>query len=118
LTFLAKLINIGSLQDVLALLGITGSPILGLFLLGYLFPFANSTGAIFGTITSLISLFFLFVGRFFANQGIRQKGKPFANLYCNATANRTQLNSDNKQEKTIRLVQDLYRVPCFGFFYR
>lgn len=80
------------------LIRITGSPVLGLFLLGYLFPFTNSKGAISGTVISLICLLWLFFGRFFSLMRIEHKTKPFANSYCNLMNNTELASSANVTE--------------------
>ena len=83
ITFIAKLTKFSSRLDLFAVLAITGGPMLGLFLLGYLFPFANSAGAIFGSIISFMFVLQLFIGNLIIKGRLPSRTKPFPN--CNLT---------------------------------
>ncbi|XP_076803007.1 sodium-coupled monocarboxylate transporter 1-like [Clavelina lepadiformis] len=50
------------LQAVISVLGLVGGPLLGLYTLGMLFPFANSVGAFFGANAGLAAAIWLFIG--------------------------------------------------------
>ncbi|XP_060601932.1 sodium-dependent multivitamin transporter-like [Ruditapes philippinarum] len=63
LTYVAsKLGNI--LQAALSLFGMLGAPMLGLFTLGMIFPWANSKGAFAGTFASLIMMMWIGIGAY------------------------------------------------------
>jgi hypothetical protein len=100
---IAKLTKFSSRLDVIITLAVPGGPMLGLFLLGYLFPFANSTGAIFGTIVSFLFLLQLFIGNLLMKERLPSRTKPFANLYCNLTNNTDFISSANITKETARL---------------
>ena len=80
-----KLTKFSGLLDTKKVFALTGCPIFGLFLLGYLFAFANLIGAIFGTIFSLMFLLHLFIGNLLIIEKIPSVTKPFANFYCDLT---------------------------------
>ncbi|XP_041363424.1 sodium-coupled monocarboxylate transporter 2-like [Gigantopelta aegis] len=61
LTYIASLLG-GILQAALALYGMIGGPILGIFTLGMLFPWANQWGAVAGLVSSLVLMFWIGVG--------------------------------------------------------
>ncbi|XP_050394459.1 sodium-coupled monocarboxylate transporter 2 [Patella vulgata] len=61
LTYVASLLG-GVLQAALSLFGMIGGPLLGLFTLGMLFPWANKWGAYTGLFTSLIFMFWIGIG--------------------------------------------------------
>lgn len=50
------------MKSAIALFGVIGGPVLGLFCLGIFVPFANSKGAIMGTLSSLVMLLWMFIG--------------------------------------------------------
>ena len=103
ITYIAKLTKFSDRLDKKKMFAITGGPMLGLFLLGYLFPFANSTGAIFGTIISFMFLLQLFIGNLLVKERLPSRTKPFANLYCNLTNNTDFISSANITKETARL---------------
>lgn len=61
LTYVASLLG-GVLQAALSLFGMIGGPLLGLFLLGMVFPWSNKWGAYSGLFTGLIFMFWIGVG--------------------------------------------------------
>ncbi|XP_062594392.1 sodium-coupled monocarboxylate transporter 1-like [Saccostrea cucullata] len=61
LTYVASLLG-GVLQAALALFGVIGGPLLGVFTLGMLFPWANEKGAVTGMLTSLVFMLWISVG--------------------------------------------------------
>ncbi|ESO83921.1 hypothetical protein LOTGIDRAFT_107937 [Lottia gigantea] len=61
LTYVASLLG-GVLQAAMGLYGMIGGPIMGLFTLGMLFPWANQKGAVTGLFTGLILLFWIGIG--------------------------------------------------------
>ncbi|CAK8694368.1 unnamed protein product [Clavelina lepadiformis] len=50
------------LQAGISVLGLVGGPLLGLYTLGMLFPFANSVGAFFGANSGLAAAIWVFIG--------------------------------------------------------
>uniref|UniRef100_A0A7N8YPJ3 Solute carrier family 5 member 6 n=1 Tax=Mastacembelus armatus TaxID=205130 RepID=A0A7N8YPJ3_9TELE len=64
LTFLTEsaLTRLFELQVVLAIFGMVGGPVLGLFCLGMFFPWANSTGAVGGLVVGLSVSFWVGIG--------------------------------------------------------
>lgn len=61
LTYVASLLG-GVLQAALALFGVIGGPLLGVFTLGMMFPWANEKGAVVGMLTSLTLMLWISVG--------------------------------------------------------
>uniref|UniRef100_A0A224Z1J3 Sodium-coupled monocarboxylate transporter 1-like n=1 Tax=Rhipicephalus zambeziensis TaxID=60191 RepID=A0A224Z1J3_9ACAR len=68
------------LQAALAIFGIVGGPLLGVFTLGIFFPCANSIGAGVGTITSLVACFWIGFGAFAVKPAVRKA--PVSVLGC------------------------------------
>ncbi|KAM3909901.1 sodium-dependent multivitamin transporter isoform 1-T3 [Leptodactylus fuscus] len=52
------------LQAALSIFGIVGGPLLGVFCLGFFFPFTNSIGAVVGLLAGLIMAFWIGIGSF------------------------------------------------------
>ncbi|XP_056419648.1 sodium-dependent multivitamin transporter isoform X1 [Hyla sarda] len=52
------------LQAALSIFGIVGGPLLGIFCLGFFFPFTNSIGAVTGLLAGLIMAFWIGIGSF------------------------------------------------------
>ncbi|XP_072000096.1 sodium-dependent multivitamin transporter [Engystomops pustulosus] len=52
------------LQAALSIFGIVGGPLLGVFCLGFFFPFTNSTGAVSGLLAGLLMAFWIGIGSF------------------------------------------------------
>ncbi|XP_063303244.1 sodium-coupled monocarboxylate transporter 1 [Pelobates fuscus] len=76
----------GLLQAALSIFGMVGGPLLGLFTLGILFPFANSTGAIVGLLSGFtISLWVGIGSQIYPPLPIRTLPKPFSIDGCNFT---------------------------------
>ncbi|XP_048758260.2 sodium-coupled monocarboxylate transporter 1-like [Ostrea edulis] len=61
LTYVASLLG-GVLQAALSLFGMIGGPLLGLFILGMMFPWANKWGAYSGLLLGLVFMFWIGVG--------------------------------------------------------
>lgn len=61
LTYVASLLG-SVLQAALALFGVIGGPLLGVFTLGMLFPWANQKGAVTGMVTSLAFMLWISIG--------------------------------------------------------
>nr|XP_037272303.1 sodium-coupled monocarboxylate transporter 1-like [Rhipicephalus microplus] len=68
------------LQAALAIFGIVGGPLLGVFTLGIFFPCANSIGAGVGTITSLVICFWIGFGAFAVKPAVHKA--PVSVLGC------------------------------------
>lgn len=63
--------------------GVSGGPLLGIFLLGSLFPQANSKGCIVGGIVSLVGLLWMSIGKLFISQPVSLMQYPncsYANI--------------------------------------
>ncbi|CAF1126751.1 unnamed protein product, partial [Brachionus calyciflorus] len=82
-----------SLQAVLSLFSVTCGPILGMFILGLFVPFANSNGALYGGISSLLFSIYLFIG-FYMFDNTVQKNIFNQSLSCgyNSTNITTKIN--------------------------
>lgn len=52
------------LQAALSIFGIVGGPLLGIFCLGFFFPFTNSIGAVTGLLAGLLMAFWIGIGSF------------------------------------------------------
>ncbi|XP_077147979.1 sodium-dependent multivitamin transporter isoform X1 [Ranitomeya variabilis] len=52
------------LQAALSIFGIVGGPLLGIFSLGFFFPFTNSIGAVTGLLAGLVMAFWIGIGSF------------------------------------------------------
>lgn len=63
------------LQAALAIFGIVGGPLLGVFTLGIFFPFANSLGAGVGVVTSLMATFCIGGGAFYYKPAVNMPGR-------------------------------------------
>ncbi|XP_063771043.1 sodium-dependent multivitamin transporter isoform X2 [Pseudophryne corroboree] len=63
MTYLSSLMG-SVLQAALSIFGIVGGPLLGLFSLGFFFPFTNSIGAISGLVAGLVMAFWIGIGSF------------------------------------------------------
>ncbi|KAL5019106.1 hypothetical protein ScPMuIL_004828 [Solemya velum] len=61
LTYVAAMLG-SVLQAALALFGVIGGPLLGVFILGMIFPWANEAGAVSGLLTSLVFMMWVMVG--------------------------------------------------------
>ncbi|XP_076075543.1 sodium-dependent multivitamin transporter-like [Mytilus galloprovincialis] len=61
LTYIASLLG-GVLQAALSLFGMIGGPLLGLFILGMMFPWSNKWGAYTGLLSGLVFMFWIGVG--------------------------------------------------------
>ncbi|XP_026161432.1 solute carrier family 5 member 6 isoform X2 [Mastacembelus armatus] len=62
MAFFTHLMGDSVLQVVLAIFGMVGGPVLGLFCLGMFFPWANSTGAVGGLVVGLSVSFWVGIG--------------------------------------------------------
>ena len=67
----------------MSLFGVIGGPVLGLFILGIFVPFANSKGAIAGTLSSILFTIWIFVGS--TVYEIKYPKKPLTIEGCNNT---------------------------------
>ncbi|XP_050390983.1 sodium-coupled monocarboxylate transporter 1 isoform X2 [Patella vulgata] len=81
LTYVASLLG-GVLQAALALYGMIGGPIMGIFTLGMLFPWANQKGAVTGLVTSLILMFWIGIG-YQVHRPIVATPSPISLVDCN-----------------------------------
>ncbi|KAH9489387.1 Sodium-coupled monocarboxylate transporter 1 [Bulinus truncatus] len=73
------------LQVSIGLSGAASGPMVGMFILGAFFPWANSHGAFCGALVGLGLSFWMGFGAYI--QGIRLPPKPFPNGTCSTTAN-------------------------------
>ncbi|KAI3389095.1 hypothetical protein SNEBB_006400 [Seison nebaliae] len=62
LAALSTIMDAGILQAALALFGVIGGPLLGLFIFGMSIPFGNSFGAFCGVLSSLILISWVWIG--------------------------------------------------------
>ncbi|XP_073529877.1 sodium-dependent multivitamin transporter isoform X1 [Phyllobates terribilis] len=58
------------LQAALSIFGIVGGPLLGIFSLGFFFPFTNSIGAVTGLLAGLVMAFWIGIGSFVDRMGV------------------------------------------------
>lgn len=102
LTYVASLLG-GILQAALSLFGMLGAPMLGLFTLGMIFPWANVWGAYSGLATSLVMMFWIGIGAYITKPDlgkapISMEGCPNFTTFTNisqavSTATTTMFNS-------------------------
>jgi Na+/proline symporter len=71
------------LKAALALFGVIGGPLFGLFLLGLFVPFANSKGALTGTFAGFAVTIWIFVGSNVIK--VKHPVKPLYTYGCNNT---------------------------------
>ena len=77
----------GVIQASTGIVSMVGGPVLGVFTLGMLFPFANSTGAIAGTFVSMMLTFWWGFGQMVAVQMKTYDSKRFSPMMNSSIAN-------------------------------
>ncbi|KAL8566599.1 hypothetical protein ACOMHN_054821 [Nucella lapillus] len=75
LTYVASLMG-NILQAALSLFGMIGSPVLGVFTLGMIFPWANKWGALAGLLSSFMVTFTMGIGAFIYKPPVRPPRPP------------------------------------------
>uniref|UniRef100_A0A3B4UM64 Solute carrier family 5 member 8 n=1 Tax=Seriola dumerili TaxID=41447 RepID=A0A3B4UM64_SERDU len=77
----------GILQAAISIFGIVGGPLLGLFTLGILFPFANSKGALSGLVSGLVVSLWVGIGaQIYPPPSEMTRPLPLSTEGCNFTA--------------------------------
>ncbi|XP_034019325.1 sodium-coupled monocarboxylate transporter 1 [Thalassophryne amazonica] len=136
LTFLYGILCIGMaglsstlgaiMQAVISILGVTGGPLLGLFTLGFLCPFANSKGALLGVVSGLVASVWLTVGvQIYPPPPELTRPLPLTTDGCNFTAthsvNRTSTMAPTVQPSTAAPLQDRHFMadnwPYISYLY-
>lgn len=105
------------LKAALSLFGVIGGPVLGLFCLGVFIPFANSKGAIVGTLTSLAVTIWIFVGS--QVYGIKYPKKPMTLAGCNKTTsyfNSTVSSNTSEAVSYFNLTGSSYSSEAASYF--
>ncbi|XP_060579186.1 sodium-coupled monocarboxylate transporter 1-like isoform X1 [Ruditapes philippinarum] len=82
LTYVASKLG-GVLQAALSLFGMIGGPLLGLFTLGMIFPWANTAGAYAGLIIGLIFMFWIGIGAYVTQVSKTIPKSPVSVIGCN-----------------------------------
>ncbi|RNA14765.1 sodium-coupled monocarboxylate transporter 1-like [Brachionus plicatilis] len=88
LTYIPHLLK-DTLQAVLSLFSITCGPILGMFIVGFFFPFTNSNGAFFGGLLSFIFSVFIYINFYVFESNLI---KNIFNQNCSCTLKNTTSN--------------------------
>ena len=86
IVFLIKYLP-GVIQASTGIVSMVGGPVLGVFTLGMLVPFANSTGAMVGTLVSMLFTFWWGFGQMFAVQMKMYDSARFSPMMNSSTVN-------------------------------
>uniref|UniRef100_H2YIT5 Sodium-coupled monocarboxylate transporter 1 n=1 Tax=Ciona savignyi TaxID=51511 RepID=H2YIT5_CIOSA len=111
----------GVLEAALSILGLVGGPLVGLFTLGLLFPFANSIGAFVGLLSGLAVSIWVYVGsktyppaaEFARRLPLDQSGCP-VNISSNATVPSTIALNMSTAMMTTTVAPE---IPAIADFY-
>ncbi|XP_069829326.1 sodium-dependent multivitamin transporter isoform X2 [Dendropsophus ebraccatus] len=68
------------LQAALSIFGIVGGPLLGIFCLGFFFPFTNSIGAVTGLLAGLVMAFWIGISSFVDRMAAGASSSPVLNV--------------------------------------
>ncbi|ESP04002.1 hypothetical protein LOTGIDRAFT_156605 [Lottia gigantea] len=112
----------GILQAALSLFGMLGAPMMGLFTLGMLFPWANTKGAISGFFCSIIMMLWIGFGSFFAK--LPSAKAPISVDGCNWTLLQDNMTTYNQISSQIIInttitseVEDSALTPLYRVSY-
>ncbi|XP_068136034.1 sodium-dependent multivitamin transporter isoform X2 [Hyperolius riggenbachi] len=108
------------LQAALSIFGIVGGPLLGLFSLGFFFPFTNSIGAISGLIVGLVMAFWIGLGSFLSRLSATPSA-PLLNVTSTpevgnlTTAVMTTLLTSGAATKSVTGLQKFYSLSYMWY---
>ncbi|KAL8566592.1 hypothetical protein ACOMHN_054814 [Nucella lapillus] len=109
LTYVASLLG-NVLQAALSLFGMLAGPLLGIFTLGMIFPWANKWGAFVGLLSSLTMTFTIGIGAFI----FKPASKPMPLINCNYNTTMATITSTTT-EKASTSTPDVF--PLFQVSY-
>ncbi|XP_005374605.1 PREDICTED: sodium-coupled monocarboxylate transporter 1 [Chinchilla lanigera] len=108
------------LQAALSIFGMVGGPLLGLFSLGILVPFANSVGAFFGLLTGFVMSLWIGIGaQLYPPLPERTMPLHLATYGCNSTYNATDVMTTTEMPFSTGAFQihNVERTPLMNNWY-